>query len=75
MTSRWDEALARFPSNAHARMVGGITTFITDAELIADVETFIAEHPLAGGQRTVTQFLERLHIGQAFAQNIQSELE
>ena len=75
LTSRWDEALARFPSNAHARMVGGIVTFITDADLIEDVEAFISQHPLAGGRRTVTQYLERLRIGQNFAQNIQSDLE
>ena len=75
LSARWDEALSRFPSNAHSRMVGGITTFITDAELIDEVNSFIAEHPIAGGQRTVTQFLERLRIGQTFAQNLQSELE
>jgi len=73
-TKRWDEAKARFPRNAHDRMVAGIATFITDAALADEAEAFHTANPVDIGQRTVLQYLERLRVGQAFAATAASQI-
>lgn len=66
VTSRWDEALKRFPQNSHDRLTLGVSTFITDPALADEVERFHTEHPIYGGQRTVEQAIERMRVGLAF---------
>jgi puromycin-sensitive aminopeptidase len=60
--AHWDDLLARFPVNSHPRMLDGARTLCGSPELARDVTRFLAEHPLASGQRTVTQNLERLAV-------------
>jgi puromycin-sensitive aminopeptidase len=70
----WDEAQARFPRNAHDRMMSGLTTFFTDPVLAAEVEAFHTTHPVGVGQRTVLQQLEELRVGLAFAAHVRDHL-
>jgi puromycin-sensitive aminopeptidase len=64
---RWSDLLDRFPHTSIARMLEGVRTFTT-AELAADVEAFLAEHPVPTGERTVRQHLERMRVSVRFAE-------
>jgi hypothetical protein len=66
VTSRWDEAMERFPENSHSRLTLGVPTFITDEAFADTVEKFHLEHSLKGEQRTVIQAIERMRVGLAF---------
>src|ERR1035437_4986290 len=65
-TSRWDDAMARFPQNSHSRLALGVPTFIKDEALADTVEAFHTSHPVFGGQRTIEQDLERMRVGLVF---------
>ncbi len=68
MTSRWDEATARFPSNLHARLASGVPTFIKDPAFADEVEAFHRAHPVSGGYpASVDQWLELMRVGLSFA--------
>ena len=68
LSSRWEEATARFPVNAHTRMAGGVTTFINDPLLADEVEAFHRAHPVSGGYpMNMDQQLELMRVGLAFA--------
>ncbi|MEJ7584735.1 MAG: ERAP1-like C-terminal domain-containing protein [Acidimicrobiales bacterium] len=57
----WDEINDRFPSNSIPRLLDGIRV-ITDPAVAADVEAFLAEHPVPQGARIVAQHLERMQV-------------
>ncbi len=63
----WDELIARIPANILPRMLGGVTSLCRDPRLADDVRAFVQAHPLAIGQRTVDQTLERLAINLSFS--------
>jgi hypothetical protein len=68
VTSRWDEATARFPKNTHARLASGIPTFIKDPAFADEVEAFHRAHPVSGGYpASVDQWLELMRVGLSFA--------
>ncbi|MCU1362311.1 MAG: putative aminopeptidase [Acidimicrobiaceae bacterium] len=74
MTSRWDEATARFPVNSHARLAGGVTTFINDQALADEAEAFHRAHPVSGGYpMNVNQQLELMRVGIAFAASMRQQ--
>jgi puromycin-sensitive aminopeptidase len=56
--TRWQEAEARFPSNTIIRMASTVSTLNTP-ELLVDVRSFFAEHPLPQSAKTLEQVLER----------------
>ena len=62
----WERVLDRFPVNSHSRMLGGVRLLCGDPALADDVATFLTEHPLPSGQRSVDQALERLQVNVAF---------
>jgi len=62
----WDDVMARFPVNSHARMLSGLRVLCRDEALADDVARFASEHPVRSGQRSVDQSLERLRINTAF---------
>ncbi len=72
--AHWDMLLDRFPMNSHARMVDGVRGLCGSPEVADDVERFLADHPLSGRQRTVTQSLERLAINVAFTREHRGRL-
>ena len=68
LTSRWDEATARFPKNTHARLASGIPTFIKDPAFADEVEAFHRAHPVSGGYpASVDQWIELMRVGLSFA--------
>ena len=73
IAKRWDEAMERFPSSAHARLAVGVSTYVTDEAFSREVEKFHNEHPLAGRQKTVDQEIERMHVGIAFTKAMRSQ--
>ncbi len=73
-TTRYDEAIARFPTGTVARVGGGIAALINDAKLAEEIRAFHTAHPVPAGQRTVEQGLERMDIGVAFANRIRPTL-
>ena len=60
----WDAINARFPDNTIPRLLGGVTTLNT-SELAADVERFLADHPVPQAVKTIEQHLERLKVNVA----------
>ncbi len=66
LTTRWDEAVEKFPPSSLSRLALGIPTFITDEAFAATVEAFHKSHSLGGEQRTIDQQLERMRIGLTF---------
>jgi puromycin-sensitive aminopeptidase len=58
---RWDELVERFPSNSIARMLTGIRS-LHDPAVVADVEAFVAAHPVPQAKQTVAQHLERMQV-------------
>ncbi len=74
ITEHWDEATQRISSNHHARLAGGITTFIKDPAFADEVEAFHVAHPVPGGYpATVEQQLERMRVGLEFARTIRTQ--
>ncbi len=74
LTSRWDEAMSRFSPSLHARLAAGVTTFILDPELADEVAAFHEAHPVVGGYpASVEQWIERMRVGQAFAEAIRPQ--
>ena len=63
----WAVMNERYPSNSIARLLDGVRT-ISDPSLAADVDAFIAEHPVPQGAKTVAQHLERMHVSVALAE-------
>jgi len=61
---RWDEALAKFPSNSIVRMAAGVRE-LNRPEQAADVQAFFAEHPIEVGAKTLEQILERQRVNVA----------
>ncbi|HEY1116552.1 MAG TPA: ERAP1-like C-terminal domain-containing protein, partial [Acidimicrobiales bacterium] len=59
--SRWDAIRSRLPFNANQRLVEGITE-ITDPELAADVESWLAEHPIPEAATLIAQHVERMRV-------------
>lgn len=74
VASRWDEAMVQFPPNVHSRMINGIVTFIADRSLVDEVATFQRAHAIAGEERTVEQFIERMNVGLNFADAVAPQL-
>ena len=58
---KWPELLERFPNNTIVRMVSSITT-LTTPHLVADVQSFFAEHPIPQSAKTLEQLLERQRV-------------
>jgi puromycin-sensitive aminopeptidase len=63
----WAALNARFPSNSIARMLDGVRT-VSNPTLAADIDAFVAEHPVPQGAKTVAQHLERMHVSVALAE-------
>ena len=54
----------RFPDNTISRLLGGVTT-LSRPEQAADVEAFLADHPVPQAVKTIEQHLERLRVNVA----------
>ena len=59
---QWPELLERFPNNTIVHMVGSITTAQRRRAIVADVQSFFAEHPIPQAAKTLEQLLERQRV-------------
>ena len=57
----WDDLDNRFPSNSIPRMLSGITA-LDEPDLVDDVASFLADHPIPQAGKQVEQHLERQAI-------------
>jgi puromycin-sensitive aminopeptidase len=57
----WDAIVDRYPDNTIPRLLGGVVALSTP-ELAADVNEFVATHPVEQATKTVEQHLERLEV-------------
>ena len=74
VAENWDEVTTRIASNHHARLAYSVYFFIKDPGFAAGVEAFHVEHSVPGGYpANVTQSLERLRVGLAFADVIRQQ--
>ena len=73
LTERWTSLLERFPHNSHARMVDSVSLLATP-ELAREIRSFLTDHPVTAGQKTVEQTLERLDVNVAFLQRERDRL-
>ena len=62
--ANWADLNERFPSNSITRMLSGITALDTD-ELVAEVDAFLADHPVPQAGKQVEQHQERQRINAA----------
>jgi puromycin-sensitive aminopeptidase len=74
LTSRWDEAMEKFPPSSLSRLAFGVPTYITDEAFANTVEKFHHEHSLGGEQRMIDQQLERMRIGLRFAEAVRAQI-
>jgi len=74
ITENWSAIIERFPDNSHARMLDGVRALCGDAALAEKVTSFLREHPIRAGQRTVEQSLERLAVNVAFGERERGRL-
>jgi puromycin-sensitive aminopeptidase len=61
---RWTEANERFPNNTIVRMIDPVKV-LTAPEVVADVQSFFAEHPIPQAAKTLDQVLERQRVNAA----------
>jgi aminopeptidase N len=70
---RWDEAVARFPSNSIVRMIDAVKLHNRPTE-VADVQGFFAEHEIPQAAKTLEQILERQRVNAALRERDEPEL-
>ena len=63
---RWSEANEQFPGSTIVRMIDGVKLF-TEPALVAEVQSFFAEHPIPQATKTLDQVLERQRVNAALA--------
>jgi puromycin-sensitive aminopeptidase len=70
---RWEEMNERFPSNSIVRMLHGIRS-VSDPAMAADINGFVAEHPVPQGKQILRQHLERMQVSVALREREQTRL-
>ena len=68
---RWGEINERFPSNSIARMLSGIRS-VGDAAVAADIEAFVAAHPVPQAKQIMAQHLERMQVTVALSERVRA---
>lgn len=64
VTEHWDGLVRRTPASMMPRMLDAVKWLCREPELASDVRSFLADHPLRSGQRSVDQAIERLGINE-----------
>ncbi len=73
IAERWNDINQRLPSAIVPRMLGGISALSTPA-LAAEVEAFLAAHPVIQGPLIVAQHLERQKVNVQLRRRVQAAL-
>lgn len=60
----WDRANEAFPDNTIVRMIDPVR-LLTEPDVVADVQSFFAEHPIPQSAKTLEQVLERQRVNAA----------
>ncbi len=71
--AEWTRLLDLFPDVVHHSMVATVRALCRDPELADDVSRFLADHPLAVGQRSVVQTLEQLAVNVRFGERMRED--
>jgi len=74
LVEKWDELLSFMPAKSQSYLVAAIPTFIADRPFAERVAEFHRAHPVASGQRSVEQDVERMLTGVAFAERVRPVL-
>ncbi len=69
----WTQANAAFPENTIVRMIDPVR-LLTDPDVVADVQSFFAEHPIPQSAKTLDQVLERQRVNAALRAREQERL-
>ena len=64
LRQRWDEANDKFPGNTIVRMIDPVK-LLTAPDVVADVQGFFSERPIAQAKKTLDQVLERQRVNSA----------
>lgn len=70
LVKRWEKALDRFPASSHSRMLNGIAMLCTEEWHATEIRAFHEAHPLAVGQLSLLQILDRRDVHAAFASRL-----
>jgi len=70
LTSQWDTLVELFPANIFPRMLDAVQRLCRQAALADEVRSFLADHPVPSGQRSVAQAVERLGVNVTVAQRL-----
>jgi puromycin-sensitive aminopeptidase len=68
---RWAEANEKFPNSTIARMIDPVK-MLTTPEVVSDVQSFFAEHPIPQAGKSLDQILERQRVNAALRQREES---
>ena len=68
MRQQWDAANEKFPGNTISRMIDPVK-LLTAPEVVADVQSFFSEHPIAQAKKGLEQILERQRVNAALRAN------
>ena len=70
----WEQAVARFPNNTHARMIDSVK-YLTESDLVEDVQSFFEAHPIEQAAKTLEQILESQRVNATFRAREAAALE
>ena len=68
LRQQWDVANEKFPGNSISRMIDPVK-LLTAPEVVADVQSFFTEHPIAQAKKGLEQILERQRVNAALRAN------
>jgi len=69
----WTQANERFPTNTIVRMIDPVK-LLNRPHVVADVQSFFAEHPIPQSAKTLDQVLERQRVNAALLEREQARL-
>ena len=68
LRQQWDVANQKFPGNTISRMIDPVK-LLTAPEVVADIQSFFSEHPIAQAKKGLEQILERQRVNAALRAN------
>ena len=68
LRQQWDVANEKFPDNTISHMIDAVK-MLTSPEVVADVQSFFSEHPIAQAKQELEQILERQRVNAALRAN------
>jgi len=66
----FEAMLAKFPTNIVPRMLEGVKALCRDEALVERISSFLRDHPVPSGERSVKQTMERLQVNAELARRL-----